>query len=308
MAFAGLRLRRPHDPQAVCCEHGALAAVVLEGETAGVVADTVEFEHESMLGPVEVDLEAVEAGVDERLGQLGLADQPEHELLAAAAGVCGAGGCEDRLELLGAATTGCAGDDVSDLGFARQVAGQGLLDRPFEPAGGEAVGHVERGAGRGGDREPLMDADVSTLEDRGAVQRDARSRMGVAAKQQDLDVTLWGRLRCDQPPELPRREAAQDGVVADGEERGGLAGERLERIVAEGEDAGVDAVQAAAGEEPCDRRVADARGPELVAGHHAALAARDLPDPGVATARSGHKRAHAHDLDAVDACMPGNRL
>ena len=68
-----------------CVECGVAGAVLLACARA-FVAGAVDLDAQVLLWPVEVDLDAVELGVDERFGELGVLDLGEELILESAAG------------------------------------------------------------------------------------------------------------------------------------------------------------------------------------------------------------------------------
>ncbi len=55
--------------------------IVLKGAPGGVKAKAIDLDHEPLGAPQEVDLEALDAGVDLRHGQPGAPEQAQEQLL-----------------------------------------------------------------------------------------------------------------------------------------------------------------------------------------------------------------------------------
>jgi hypothetical protein len=106
----------------VALEDCVFDAVAFEFSGASVVGAAVEFDHEAGVGPVEVDILAVEDGVDEWFRDAGIVEFSEEvSFEARAGGRWWAVGGEGFVEPLHALSSRGAGDRLVDRGEVEQV-------------------------------------------------------------------------------------------------------------------------------------------------------------------------------------------
>jgi hypothetical protein len=167
------------------------------------VAAAVDLDAQPPVGPVEVHLDAVHVGVDERLVRAPGAQLCEERVLevapraGAAAGVRFERGVEHAQPPPLGARHGRAG-----RALAEPLPERGLVDDVRELLGGQAVREVDQGAGDGGDRDAVAACDVARIEVPGSMH------VGKAAL---TGTHHFDRGHASSPdlPQLRRREMAQ---------------------------------------------------------------------------------------------------
>ena len=127
-----------------------------------VVPAAVDLDHEPVLGPVEVDFEAVQVGVDVRFG---VAERQERVLACALrARASGVVELDRPLEHVQLAASGDAGHRVAHSGLDEAPAVGRFVDDVGELVGREDVGEVDQRAVDRGHRDAVVRRDVTRVE------------------------------------------------------------------------------------------------------------------------------------------------
>lgn len=130
----------------------------------------------------------------------------------------------------------------------------------------------------GGEREALVDADVSWLEVTGAVDGGVGDAGGSLALDSDVDEPIAAARRQDAP-DPGRGVVAEDRPLPTGEKRRGFVAQRGGGQMPDGEDASMKPDQIARRDPPGDRLALDCDREQLRSRHSAALHSSDLFDP-----------------------------
>jgi hypothetical protein len=128
----------------------------------------------------------------------------------------------------------------------------------------ELGGEVEHGAGRRGDPEAVVDADVGVAELPDAMQADALARSAASPDDRDVD---WSVVVVPQAPSRRGRRVAEHGTRAVREHGGEPASGRGQRHVTHRVDTSIKGPQPLSPAAPADRHAREAGLQELRLGH-----------------------------------------
>ncbi len=151
-----------------------------------------------------------------------------------------------------------------------------------------------------------MHADLGAMESARPMHGHAVRARCLPAGDEDVDGAVRGA-GPHEPPQLGGADVAQQRSRSAGEQRRGLARERPVTRVADGEDAGMLAVQLPFGNEAIDGGIGDPRLTELTARDAVALKLRDLSETFIPRPTNGDRSTHPEQMDEVRAVIPGNR-
>jgi len=244
-----------------------LVGVVAAREGRAVVAVTVDLDDEAGFAEEEVDLDALDCRVDQRLRQSVAAEEGEGSVLELAPGGRRAG-VDDGREGRGRLAAGGALDLGTEQGVVDDALDLGLVDRALEGAVREQVCEVEEGSSVGdvGGRQGanVMDPDAPPLPD---PARDGHV---------DGSPDDW-----PQPPQRRRRGVAERRIRPD-RENGGDEGALIRQVaVPDRVDTSVERVEPAGLDPVADLGPRNAERMELGGGDDPVLPFGELGKPRV---------------------------
>ncbi len=213
-----------------------VAARVLAAVGRATVTRTVDLDSDAAIRPVEVDLEAVQGGVDERLGK----PEPQERVLRAAARPRAARTVKrDRLlEDREVVATDGARDRVADGGLDEAASERGFVDDVGELVRSQHVGEVDEHPVDGRDRDAAIGRELARIEPAHRVHLDAFKP--VPGGRDDRDGR---RDEARHAAELRGREVAERGFGAAREHGGQPFPLARQGGLPDGIDAAVAAVQ-----------------------------------------------------------------
>lgn len=264
--------------------HGCIAgSVSLEGGAVAVVTEAVEFDHETVAGPVGVDLVVEDRDVGERGGQVGevLTAELGEAVLQRGAGVGGHPGsgeeppdrsqCMAPIALLADSFHGWQPEKVKPVG---------LLPGPPQLPEVDDFGEVEQCSGDGRNRNAALFGRIVRVEP-ATMQADAVSAGIKLAPDQTRHIDRRPSLS-REAPELGGASMAQQRPVAAGKDRGKPAPVRAHSTVTNRESLAVQPKQTPATQPPLQCRLPDSQLYQLAASHYSVLSRcqpRHCPPP-----------------------------
>jgi hypothetical protein len=249
------------DPIPGGLEPRLLVGVVAAGEGGVVVASAIDLDDQAGEGEEEVDLDAGDVDVDPRLREAVFSEQRQSAVLELASSRRGPMDQRDGEEGGGAAAS-----RLLHLTPQRLVCDQsldlGLVHRPRERAARKHIGEVEKGAGRGGDRDALVASDVAGRQRSYRVDPDASPWLH-SPRDRDVDASS------PSPPNAPHRRRGsmtQRRAGTDRQNGGDEAGVVRQMAVPDRVDATVDRMEAALAHPVGDVPPREPEGPKLGGG------------------------------------------